>query len=98
HRHAQSFPPRRSSDLTGVVKEAVVVAGRDAPVLAEYGRERLLAASLRERWDHEGRRAGAVLALALDVPMLAELGAAARTVSWYEDRKSTRLNSSHVKI
>lgn len=69
---------------TGVVKESVVVAGRDAPVLAQYGRERLIAAALRERWEREGTRSGAVLAIALDVPILAELGAAARTLTWYD--------------
>ncbi len=69
---------------TGAVKESVVVAGRDAPVFAEYAVERLVTAQIRERWAAEGSRSGAVLALALDVPLLAELGSAARTVSWYD--------------
>lgn len=69
---------------TGALKESVVAAGRDAPLLAEYAAERLVAAKLRERWADEGSRPGAVLALALDVPMLAELGSAARGASWYD--------------
>lgn len=68
----------------GVVKDVVVTAGRDAPILSEYAAERLVAALVRERWEVDGDRPGAVLALDLDFPMLAELGSAARTTTWYD--------------
>ena len=76
----------------GAVARTVLATGRDAPVLHAYAPERLVAAMVRERWRADGVRPGAVLALNLDFPMLAELGAAARTTSWYDpslDRAAT---------
>lgn len=69
---------------TGILKTTVVAAGRDAPVLSRYAPERLVAALVRERWEREGGRAGAVLALDLGFATLAELGSAARTTAWYD--------------
>jgi hypothetical protein len=69
---------------TGAVKDTVMASGRDAPLLVDYAPERLLAAALRGRWAEDGARHGHVLTLGLDSPTLAELGAAARTVSWYD--------------
>lgn len=69
---------------TGAVKDAFVAAGRDAPVLADYAPERRMAAAVRDRRVRDGGPAGAVLALQLDTPMLAEFGAAARSVGWYD--------------
>jgi hypothetical protein len=69
---------------TGAVKDTVVASGQDAPLLLDYVPERLLAAAIRERWALDGARHGHVLMLGMDSPMLAELGSAARTVSWYD--------------
>ena len=61
----------------GALKQAVLAAGRDAPLLLRYAPERLLAARLRE--------AGATRVLFLDdaAPAYAELGTAGRTTAWY---------------
>lgn len=69
---------------TGAVKDAVAAAGRDGPVLSVFAPERLVAAAIRARWADDGHRPGAVLALQLDFPLLAELGSAARTTTWYD--------------
>ena len=69
---------------TGAVKESLVALGRDAPLLAEYAPERLLAQAVRARWRAEGGPSGNLLVLDLDAPMLAEMGARARAASWYD--------------
>lgn len=69
---------------TGAVKDSLVALGRDAPLLAEYAPERLLAQAVRARWRAEGGPSGNVLVLDLDAPMLAEMGARARAASWYD--------------
>jgi hypothetical protein len=63
----------------GIVKDAVMAAGQDAPVFADYAPERLLAARIRA----EGAT-GNVLALDPSLPFAAELGARARTTAWYD--------------
>ncbi|MBJ6982242.1 hypothetical protein [Luteimonas sp. MC1572] len=68
---------------TGIVKETVMAAGRDAPVWMEYAPERVLAMQVRARRAAEGGH-GTVLSLAPSAPMAAEFGAAARTVGWYD--------------
>lgn len=68
---------------TGIVKETVMAAGRDAPVWMEYAPERVLAMRMRERRAGEGG-GGTVLSLGISAPMAAEFGAAARTVGWYD--------------
>ena len=80
---------------TGAVKEAVVAAGHDAPLMAEYAPGRLLAAKIRERWAIDGERPGNVLVLGLDQQMLAELGSAARSASWSSVR-ATRENVAEL--
>lgn len=62
---------------TGALKQAVLAAGRDAPLLLEYAPERLLAARLREV------NATPVLFFDARSPAYAELGAAGRTTAWY---------------
>ncbi|MBB6598312.1 hypothetical protein [Luteimonas sp. MC1825] len=68
---------------TGIVKETVMAAGRDAPVWLEYAPERVLAQQVHARRAAEGGR-GTVLSLASAAPMAAEFGAAARTIGWYD--------------
>ena len=69
---------------TGMVKDTVMAAGRDAPAFSEYAPSRLVAATIRGQRASADGSAGPVLALALDVPMLAEFGSDARSVSWYD--------------
>ena len=69
---------------TGAVKDAVVAGGRDAPLLAEHAPERLLASALRAHGARPGVAGGNVLALDTVAPMMAEFGARARTVGWYD--------------
>jgi hypothetical protein len=61
----------------GALKETVLAAGRDAPLLLRYAPERLLATQLR------GADAGSVLYLDDRAPAHAELGSAGRTTAWY---------------
>src|SRR5690606_41562574 len=93
-----SFPPRRSSDLSvprlvaraadAEIAEALDAAGRRADVVVTFP------------WDDDPNRtpqlapdsAGAIESMRMDVA--ADVPAALADV----DRKSTRLNSSHVKI
>ncbi|MEN1942181.1 hypothetical protein WCE39_13990 [Luteimonas sp. MJ174] len=74
---------------TGIVKDSVVAAGRDAATFSEYAPERMVAALVRAQHEVDDGPPGAVLALALDVPVLAEFGSAARTVSWYDPSLET---------
>lgn len=61
----------------GALKETILAAGRDAPVLLRYAPERLLAAQLR------GADVRSVLYLDDRAPAYAELGSAGRTTAWY---------------
>ncbi|MBJ6978424.1 hypothetical protein [Luteimonas sp. MC1895] len=77
---------------TGAVKESLVALGRDAPLLAEYAPERLLAQAVRERWSAEGGPSGNLLVLDLDTPMLAEMASRARAPSWYDPSLAAAAN------
>src|SRR5690606_40697803 len=91
------FPTRRSSDLSGLIAVAYSLCGVEyAAMRGLYGRlwprpEQFRATADRElpktRW-----RLDLMVALAAMIPTLAV------AVLLLTDRKSTRLNSSHVKI
>lgn len=66
----------------GAVKETILAAGEDAPLLDHYVPERSLVAAMRAR----GAGTGQVLVLGANPPVLAELGARGRNVSWYAPR------------
>lgn len=61
----------------GALKETVLAAGRDAPLLLRYAPERLLATQLRSA------QTRSVLYLDDRTPAHAELGNAGRTTAWY---------------
>src|SRR5690606_41623172 len=84
------FPTRRSSDLSASAPAPTPPAEPAAPIVAE---DKRIEADL----PLTGTWLGAVLAGAL---ALLGLGAVLILVTWRRrrDRKSTRLNSSHVKI
>lgn len=65
---------------TGAVKLTVLTAGNDSPLFLQYAPERLLAGMIRGQPDARGN----VLALDPAHPASAELGARARTTSWYD--------------
>lgn len=69
----------------GAIKQTVKAAGRDAPLLAKYAPERLLADQIRLR----GGPAGNVLVLDASQAFFAEFGTRGRTVSWYSPLLST---------
>jgi hypothetical protein len=69
----------------GAIKQTVKAAGRDAPLLAKYAPERLLADQIRQR----GGPAGNVLVLDASQAFFAEFGTRGRTVSWYSPLLST---------
>lgn len=69
---------------TGIVKDTVVAGGRDSPIFEDYAPERLLGAALRADEVRRGQAGGNVLSLDASVPMAAEFGMRARTITWYD--------------
>src|SRR5690606_39569619 len=90
----RSFPTRRSSDLAGIEGERRGIGLARILVELRPGQaERVLSFGLLQRGHDDAQaRAFGILAHELGAPLLAP----ARAV--LADRKSTRLNSSHVKI
>src|SRR5690606_41948552 len=88
HRHLHSFPTRRSSDLSGKSTLLSILSGLDVPTAgrAEVAGHDLLAMTARERTRYRRHTVGFVWQQT------------SRNLLPYLDRKSTRLNSSHVKI
>src|SRR5690606_41548761 len=85
HTITQSFPTRRSSDLRAPIR-AVQSALRDHPSVQE------------NRRSHDGRARGRRQSAHTRGQALGRSSVASlRTVQSCRDRKSTRLNSSHVK-
>src|SRR5690606_39794273 len=82
HRHLHSFPTRRSSDLRAGVSRGAQTHHFPTKAL-------LVAASIQHLFDIEAERFRAAFT---------ELPRAQRDLASAVDRKSTRLNSSHVKI
>lgn len=64
---------------TGVLKQAVLAFGKDAPVFDQYAPERTLAALIRE----QSPAARNVLFLSTEQPWFTELGQRGRSPSWY---------------
>src|SRR5690606_41434871 len=90
HRDLESFPTRRSSDLdhvTGAPVDRQVHLGDDAAVLVGRGDETWLTVRVGDVADVRHVRVPADDGVDRRVQALSDL-----------DRKSTRLNSSHVKI
>src|SRR5439155_8221715 len=86
HLHLHSFPTRRSSDLRGMWAELPFSYSRSA------GRAfNCTAGGLRSSWPSSVSRRFWV---SLNFPSKRGVG----FVPWSRDRKSTRLNSSHVAI
>ena len=65
---------------TGALKQAVLAGGSDAPLLAKYAPERLLAQQLRR----SGGPSGKVLVMDAGSPAYAEFGLAGRTTAAYD--------------
>src|SRR5690606_41631746 len=89
-RELHSFPTRRSSDLLGF---AMRILGFDVLVSIKWGDKQI--DSSKDTWD------GVLLKQKAGVTKrqsLLEQGYTAAEVEAWGDRKSTRLNSSHVKI
>lgn len=83
-----AFQPRANWTLgANAVKRTLSARGVDAPLLEEFAPERQLAAMLRDAPD--AARQGNVLTLG-DGPMLAEFGARARTITWYDPSLAAR--------
>src|SRR5690606_42025950 len=93
HHHLHSFPTRRSSDLHGFQHRQHRLQ-RGQLLLVEQD-ERLLEDGLHlvRVGDEVGRQVAAVELHALD-----DVDGGFGGLGFFEDRKSTRLNSSHVKI
>src|SRR5690606_39638275 len=91
HRALPSFPTRRSSDL------AAVRAGERSHNVSPIQDVQLIPLGLFTKWDAGSKRspvAEAHARSALQCDREISAGVALKS----EDRKSTRLNSSHVKI
>src|SRR5690606_41175313 len=92
HRALHSFPTRRSSDLQGRNKASTNIETQSS---SDFWQE--LNDTLRMLVpDGEGRNV--VINDATGVIMVRAMPDELRSVANYLDRKSTRLNSSHVKI
>src|SRR5690606_39793058 len=95
-RHPLCFPPRRSSDLQQLAAGAVHLGITGVDLIGEYAEARQGAVEIRARLGFG--HADVVVAVPrawLDVETMADLDEVSAT--FYQDRKSTRLNSSHVK-
>src|SRR5207302_8533472 len=88
HRDLHSFPTRRSSDLPPVANYVNAVRTGNLLFLAGKGPSAVKGKLGAEFTVEQGYQHARSVGLALLAVMKAELG----------DRKSTRLNSSHVKI
>src|SRR5699024_11283239 len=84
HRNLHSFPTRRSSDLEGIQKLAFTGSTEVGYTVAKAAAERLIPSTL----ELGGKSANIVFK---DAPW-------ERALEGVQDRKSTRLNSSHVSI
>src|SRR5690606_39858161 len=95
HAHLLSFPTRRSSDLVQALSGLGTLVSRVATTPSQI--------ELTEARAEE-TRAGAELTRVetrrkeIETQLLEEFGRAERAAALEGDRKSTRLNSSHVKI
>src|SRR5690606_41756426 len=92
HRYLQTFPTRRSSDLTIIVDEGSRIDVSGKGLLGDSSAGRYTGGS------HGGR--GGNYGSQLSGPVYGEYQTQGQTTDFhnYQDRKSTRLNSSHVKI
>src|SRR5690606_41993733 len=98
HRVPHSFPTRRSSDLYRLTVPAALGSISPEPLVANGSARH--PAAWRSRWSWLGAAlacaaavAGVVVALRGEAPSTTGI-----SVAVLPDRKSTRLNSSHVKI
>jgi hypothetical protein len=66
----------------GALKQTLKALGRDAPVMARFAPERVLAAAIRDAGDTSGN----VLLLDTRDAFFAEFGSRGRSVSWYSPR------------
>lgn len=64
---------------SGALKETLVAGGHDAPLMARYAPERILAAAIRASHEDDGT----VLLLDAGDAFFAEFGSRGRTTSWY---------------
>src|SRR5207302_11019389 len=93
-RPLHSFPTRRSSDL----RQAVPLIRAEAPLVGTGMEETVARDSGVTIIAHRSGVVDQVDATRIVVRATEETSAAASGVDIYKDRKSTRLNSSHVKI
>src|SRR5690606_41469462 len=98
HRHLRSFPTRRSSDLT-VQRLRDELAGVESSLrVNDEGRRNVLRNIMRGTFDDEQARLANLEVAEERDALLARQAELTGQIATAEDRKSTRLNSSHVKI